>query len=43
MLITDVRDKATGKAVSAYYKLSVPKGWQRLRRTFVSIANSSFD
>jgi len=29
MLITDVRDKATGKAVSAYYKLSVPKRWQR--------------
>jgi hypothetical protein len=29
MLITDVRDKATGKPVSAYYKLSVPKRWQR--------------
>jgi hypothetical protein len=29
MLITDVRDKSTGKPVSAFYKLSVPRGWQR--------------
>jgi len=28
MLITDVRDKANGKPVSASYKLSVPKRWQ---------------
>jgi hypothetical protein len=28
MLIADVRDKATGKPVSASYKLSVPKRWQ---------------
>jgi hypothetical protein len=28
MLITDVRDKATGKPVSASYTLSVPKRWQ---------------
>lgn len=29
MLITDVRDKATRKPVSASYKLSVPKRWER--------------
>jgi hypothetical protein len=28
MLIAEVRDKATGKPVSASYKLSVPKRWQ---------------
>jgi Carboxypeptidase regulatory-like domain len=29
VLITDVRDKATGKSLSASYKLSVPKRWER--------------
>jgi Carboxypeptidase regulatory-like domain len=29
MLITDVRDRASGKTVSASYKLSVPKKWER--------------
>lgn len=29
MLIADVRDKTTGKPVSASYKLSVPKRWAR--------------
>jgi Carboxypeptidase regulatory-like domain len=29
MLIIDVRDRASGKPVSASYKLSVPKRWER--------------